>query len=241
MIKGSCKQWFALALFTVVIWKAGGSSNEIRPPAPGSVILKESQPVTDYDGNVYRTVRIGGQVWMAENLKVTHYRDGTPIPNIPDNDVWGDMRTGALCWLENDPSTFKNVYGALYNYFAVTDLRNLSPVGWHIPTIDEWLVLENALGGREEAGSKMKDIASDLWRIIHPGANNASGFSAVPAGGRGRLGSPGDAGRYATWWASTSHDPDFAWHWGLFPDRGNIRSNPGHKASGFSVRCVKDQ
>lgn len=202
---------------------------------------EESQSLTDYDGNIYRTVRIGHQIWMAENLKVTHYRDGTPIPNVPDNDIWPHLRTGALCWLENDPSSFKDIYGALYNYFAVVDPRKLCPYGWHIPTIDEWLILENELGGKDVAGGKMKDIASSLWEAIHRGANNASGFSARPAGGRGRFGSPGEAGRYATWWATTEHDSGFAWHWGLFPDRGSIRRNPGHKNSGFSVRCVKDQ
>jgi uncharacterized protein (TIGR02145 family) len=205
-----------------------------------SVILEESQTVTDYDGNVYRTVQIGRQTWMAENLKATHYRDGTPIPNVPDDDVWPELRTGALCWLDDDPSSFKGVYGALYNYFAVADPRMLSPAGWHVPTIEEWRILENELGGRDVAGHTMRDIASNLWLVIHPGANNDSGFSARPAGGRGRFGSAGEEGRYATWWASTSHDVDFAWHWGLFPDRGTIRSNPGHKASGFSVRCVKD-
>ena len=224
-----------------VIWSAGGSSNDRRALAPESATVEGPQPVTDYDGNIYRTVQIGRQIWMAEDLKVTHYRDGSPIPNVPDNDVWPELRTGALCWLDDDPSSFKDVYGALYNYFAVADPRKLSPAGWHIPTIDEWLILENELGGRDVAGNKLKDIASHLWQVIHPGANNASGFSARPAGGRGRFGSPGEAGRFATWWASTSYDVDFAWHWGLFPDRGAIRSNPGHKASGFSVRCVKDQ
>jgi len=197
--------------------------------------------VKDYDGNVYKTIKIGGQTWMAENLKVTHYRDGTPIPDIPDEDTWSKLTTGALCWMENDPPTYGDVYGALYNFHAVVDARNLCPAGWHVPTIEEWRTLENYLGGKEAAGGKMKDFASSLWKIKHLGASNESGFSAVPAGGRGQLGSPGDCGYYATWWSSTSHDADFAWHWGLHPSKSAIRSNPGHKASGFSVRCVKDR
>jgi len=208
----------------------------------GALAAKQNsvEVLMDQDGNIYRTVKIGNQVWMAENLKVTHYRDGSAIPDVPDNDAWSKLMTGALCWIENDSIQYKNVYGALYNYYAVVDRRKLSPIGWHIPTIDEWRMLEQYLGGKESAGGKMKDLASHLWKAIHRGADNSSGFSAVPAGGRGRLGSSSEAGYYATWWALTSQDEDFAWHWGLHPDRPNIRSNPGHKASGFSVRCVKD-
>jgi len=208
---------------------------------PSSPLIEDSDPVTDHDGHVYRTIKIGGQVWMAENLKVTHYRDGTAIPDVADDAAWSGLETGALCWMDDDPAQYKDVYGALYNYHAVADRRGLSPAGWHVPAIEEWRILEQYLGGKDTAGGKMKDKVSHLWRAVLPGADNSSGFSAVPAGGRGRFGSPGEAGYYATWWAATSHDADFAWHWGLHPDRANIRSNPGHKASGFSVRCVKDR
>lgn len=232
--------FLAIALLMVVGYAAKESSDAGINHVPKSITIEDSGPVTDYDGNAYPTVKIGNQIWMAENLKVIHYRDGTPVPDVPDNDAWSKLKTGALCWMENDPIKYKDVYGALYNYYAVADRRKLSPVGWHIPTIDEWLILENYLGGKEVAGGKVKDIASKRWKAIHPGAENSSGFSAVPAGGRGQFGSPGEAGSYATWWASTSNNTNFAWHWGLHPDRPNIRSNPGHKASGFSVRCVKD-
>ncbi len=210
-------------------------------PESGQKDAFEAAVVKDYDGNIYRTVKIGGQTWMAENLKVTHYRDGTPIPDIPDEDIWSRLTTGALCWMDNDPLTHKDVYGALYNFHAVTDSRNICPPGWHVPTIEEWRILENSLGGQKVAGGKMKDFASGLWKVKHSGVTNESGFSAVPAGGRGRTGNPGEGGYYATWWSSTSYDADFAWHWGLYPDKPAIRSNPGHKASGFSVRCVKDK
>jgi uncharacterized protein (TIGR02145 family) len=192
------------------------------------------------DGEIYKWIRIGRQVWMAENLRSTSYRDGTPVPTVPTDDVWSKLGTGALCWPDNEPAN-KNTYGALYNYYAVADGRNICPEGWHVPTIDEWRVLENQLGGKDVAGGRMKDLASNLWKVAPTGEGNESGLSAVPAGGRGRLGSPVDTGRYATWWSSTSESPDFAWHWGLYPDRAEIRSNPGHKGSGFSVRCVKDE
>ncbi len=127
-----------------------------------------------------------------------------------------------------------------YYYYTLIDTRKLCPNDWHVPTASEWKILINFLGGEIIAGRQMKDLASKLWEASIKNANNNSGFSALPAGGRGRLGSVGDVGNYATWWSSTSEDSEYAWHWGLYPDKNNIRFNPGHKASGFSVRCVKD-
>lgn len=141
----------------------------------------------DYDGNTYKTVEIGAQVWMTENVKVTHYQDGTPIPNVSGDDARSKLTTGALCWYENNQATYKDVYGALYNDTAVIDSRKLCPAGWHIPTKAEWLILENALGGKEIAGGKMKYFDSRLWKAIATGSGNESGFSGIPAGGRGRV------------------------------------------------------
>ncbi|MFC1484491.1 fibrobacter succinogenes major paralogous domain-containing protein [Candidatus Neomarinimicrobiota bacterium] len=196
--------------------------------------------VTDIDGNVYHTVTIGSQVWMVENLKAAHYRDGTAIPGVLDNDEWSSLTTGAFCVSELDSSAGTDAYGLLYNFHAVNDSRGLGPAGWHVPTAAEWRTLIETLGGDEVAGGRMRETGSGQWRIPVPGSTNASGFSAIPAGGRGRFGSASDAGYYATWWSSTSSDTTYAWHWGLYPDQNSIRSNPGHKASGFSVRCIQD-
>ncbi len=196
--------------------------------------------VTDYDGNVYHTVRIGRQVWMVENLRVTHYRDGTPIPNVFYDDRWPHATDGAYCMVDNDSTEYKDTYGVLYNFYAVSNTRNLCPKGWHVPSESECMTLIDYLGGTGVAGSKIKDNSSNLWRAKDTYATNQSGFSGLPAGGRGRFGSAGEVGYYATWWSSTSYDSAYAWHWGLYPHKNSIRSNPGHKASGFSVRCVKD-
>ncbi|UCE58322.1 MAG: fibrobacter succinogenes major paralogous domain-containing protein [Phycisphaerales bacterium] len=209
--------------------KSGDSSG---PPAINNV--------TDYDGNSCRTVRIGTQVWMAENLKVTRYRDGTAIPNVSDNDEWPQGTDGAYCLDEKDPQGYKDTYGALYNFHAVSNSRGLCPQGWHVPSESECMTLINHLGGKDVAGGKIKDNSSKLWKTENTLATNESGFSGLPGGGRGRFGSIGEVGYYATWWSSTSYDASFAWHWGLYPDKPGIRSNPGHKASGFSVRCIKD-
>ena len=197
--------------------------------------------VTDYDGNVYHAVKIGNQVWMTENLKVTHYCDGTPIPNVYDNDEWPHATNGAYCMVDNDSIGYKDTYGVLYNFYAVNNHCKLCPEGWHVPSESECMSLINYLGGKDVAGGKIKDNSSNLWKTKNTRATNESGFSGLPAGGRGRLGSAGDVGYYATWWSSTEYDSIYAWHWGLYPDKLGIRSNPGHKASGFSVRCIKDE
>lgn len=227
----------SLSLLFLLISIPGG---DIIIRADSSNIEGKGITVRDIDGNVYRTVRIGSRLWMAENLKVTHYRDGTPIPNVYDNEKWPRANNGAYCMVD-DSLEYKDVYGLLYNYHAVNDSRGLSPEGWHVPTADEWRELIDYLGGEDRAGGKMKEFASNLWKITPPGASNESGFSALPAGGRGQFGSPSDLGDYGTWWSSTSHDSFYAWHWGLFPDNNRIRFNPGHKSSGFSVRCIKDR
>ncbi len=195
--------------------------------------------VTDIDGNIYTTVKIGNQIWMVENLKVTHYRDGSEIPNITNDTVWSTLTIGAYCWYDNDSSN-KETYGALYNFYAVIDSCGLCPDGWHIPTESEWLALETYLGGRDAAGGKMKEAGTAHWNAPNIGATGESGFLGLPGGGRGRISGCGEIGNYATWWASTAYDSIYAWHFGLYHGSASIRSNPGHKAGGFSVRCVKD-
>lgn len=202
-----------------------------------SQVLKET--VRDYDGNVYRTVKIGQQLWMVENLRVTHYRDGTPIPNVQNDEEWQHATGGAYC-TGDDSTEYKSTYGLLYNFHAVSNSRNLCPEGWHVPSEAECMTLIDYLGGESVAGCLIKDNSSGLWKNNSGCATNESGFTGLPAGGRGRLGGPGEVGYYATWWSSTSCDSLYAWHWGLHPAKAGIRSNPGHKASGFSVRCIKD-
>lgn len=222
-----------------VIW----SRVPAAEPSPKSELPSDrsrQSEVEDVDGNRYRSVKIGAQFWMAKNLETTKYRDGSAIPQAIDAAAWSDGSFGAYCLPENDPHAADAAYGLLYNFAAVDDRRGLCPEGWHVPTATEWHTLVQQLGGPDIAGGTMKDVKSGLWRLTAPGAGNSSGFSALPAGGRGRFGEAGEVGMYATWWAATSEDDEYAWHWGLYPDRNSIRFNPGHKASGFSVRCVRN-
>ena len=119
-----------LVLFFIFL--AGYTKSEDKNRAPAIHILDET--VQDYDGNIYKTLQIGDQVWMAENLRVTHYRDGTPIPSVFDNDEWPHAREGAYCMVDNDSVKYKNTYGLLYNFYAVSNSRRLAPEGWHIPS-----------------------------------------------------------------------------------------------------------
>ena len=223
-----------LAIAVTVTVSACSGSAEVREQP------REEVSVNDHDGNEYRIAKIGDQIWMAENLRTSRYRDGTAIPKRQDDESWSTAGEGAYCVAEDGDTNYESTYGFLYNFSAVANSRGLCPEGWHIPSESECRALIDHLGGGELAGGKIKDNSSSLWIAEPEEASNESGFSGLPAGGRGRFGSPGEVGYYATWWSSTLHDSKYAWHWGLYPDSRRIRANPGHIASGLSVRCIKD-
>ena len=206
----------------------------------GVIIVVEEDPVTDYDGNVYNAVRIGEQVWTTENLNVTHYRNGDPIPNVSDNTEWINLRTGARCYYDNDSATYSDTYGSLYNYYTVADPRNLCPTGWHVPSDAEWTTLETYLGGITYAGGKMKETGTTHWKYPNTGASNESHFTALPGGYRtyndGRTYGMGDAGY---WWSSTEYIT-LAISWSLGYSMYNISRDQSRKWKGYSVRCIRD-
>ena len=196
--------------------------------------------VTDIDGNVYKTVTIGTQCWMAENLKTTKYRNGDPIPNVTDNAAWGALYTGAYCWYNNDAATYRADYGALYNWFTVDDSRNLCPTGWHVPTDTEWTTLTTYLGGESVAGGKLKETCFTHWTSPNTGATNSSGFTALPGGGQGVIGPSNDFGYTGWWWSSTGYSPATSWFRALRSSISDVYRNYGNNQDGFSVRCVQD-
>jgi uncharacterized protein (TIGR02145 family) len=195
--------------------------------------------VTDIDGNTYKTVTIGTQVWMAENLNVEHYSNGDPIPQVQDKDEWSKLTTGAWCYYENKTSNGKT-YGKLYNGFAVYDPRGLAPEGWHIPSDSEWTQLTDFLGGKEVAGGKLK--ATILWNDPNEGATNSSGFTAFPGGFRDYYGYFGSIGEYGFFWSSSEYVIDlvFVWSRNLNHYDSEVFRYYGEMARGISVRCVKD-
>jgi len=197
------------------------------------------ETVTDIDGNVYNTIMIGTQVWMVENLKTTRYNDGTSIPNSINQ--WAYLTTGAYCNYNNDENN-SPTYGKLYNWFAVSGYpHDLAPVGWHIPTDDEWTTLATYLGGQDIAGSKLKETGTTHWVNTNSGATNESGFMALPAGERDgdNWGDFYSLGFRNFFWSSTSGSLD-GFGWNLIKDDNEFNPFGAAKTHGFSVRCIKD-
>jgi uncharacterized protein (TIGR02145 family) len=203
--------------------------------------------MTDQDGNVYKTINIGTQTWMAENLKARRYRNGDVIRLATDNASWGTSNTGATCWPSiddnNDSASYNCPYGKLYNWFAVNDARNICPTGWHVPTDAEFTTLDNFLGVQSFPGKKMKSPGTQYWfrptgrEIL---VDNTSGFSGLPGGYRYWNGTFYGFSRDGFWWSSTESNASNAWCRKLNYESGFAERNNLIKQSGISVRCVKD-
>jgi uncharacterized protein (TIGR02145 family) len=200
---------------------------------------QETGTVTDVDGNVYKTVKIGTQWWMAENLKTIHYRNGVSVPNVTDNTQWSNLTTGAYCDYNNISSN-STIYGKLYNWYAVVDSRNLCPTGWHIPTDAEWTTLITYLGGDGVAGGKLKETGTVHWLSPNTGATNEKGFNALPGGASNSNGSFSGITYGGFWWSSTEYTVTDAWHSNMLYGTSNVYRVSSSKAGGLSVRCVKD-
>ena len=208
----------------------------------------KDETLKDIDGNVYQIVKIGEQWWMAENLKVTHYRNGDPIQKITDNTEWTTLTTGAYCNYGNDDS-LADTCGSLYNWYAVSDNRNIAPEGWHVPSDDEWKELEMHLGMiqlvADSAGLRGTDEGSKLKSTSHwsrsGNGNDDFGFSVLPSGYRlSNYGFFEGMGYYTHIWSSTDYDGDHAWDRGLAYSYSAIGRGYYTKTYGFSVRLVRD-
>ncbi len=199
--------------------------------------------ITDVEGNSYKTVYIGTQQWMAENLKTSKYSDGTTIPNITDNTQWQNNTTGAWSYYNNDAANNAK-YGKLYNWYAVSKTsngnKNVCPTGWHVPTDAEWTVLTDYLGGETVAGGKMKEVGTTSWNSPNTDATNTSLFTGLPGGNRINNGNYYYIGGNGYWWSSTEYDTFDAWYRDLNYGLGNAYRNLDGKRIGFSVRCLRD-
>ena len=197
--------------------------------------------LTDQDGNEYKTVTIGSQTWMAENLRTTKYRNGDIIPKVSDNTEWKNLNSGAYCNYRNTNSNDTiATYGRLYNWFAVKDNRNLAPIGWHVPTQDEWSTLYYYLNTNFIAGTKLKENGFSHWSNSNQGGDNSSGFTALPGGFRLNVnGTYESIGLQGIWWNSTE-PTSYGSTVSLFFNSSNVNIYVGAKTSGCSVRLVKD-
>jgi len=197
--------------------------------------------VSDIDGNVYKTIQIGNQTWMAENLKTTKYRNGVSIPNVTDNSLWQNNTIGAYCSYDNDAAN-DCPHGKLYNWYAATNNNQICPSGWHVPTIDEWNTLETYLGGFQAAGGKLKSTGTQYWQSPNTGATNETGFSMLPGGVRLNYGVFASKGLYGYGWSS-SENPLYNNGWMRFITHfsNNFDWSNVSKAYGMAIRCLEDE
>ena len=214
-----------------------------------SFVTLQNDQVADVEGNIYKTVVIGTQTWMAENLKTTKFNDGTAIPLVTDYSAWSTHFSPAYCWFKNDISN-KSIYGALYNGYTVnkttSNNKNVCPAGWHVPTDNEWHTLALFVDGgavldyQESliAGGKLKETGTTHWESPNSGATNEFGFTALPGGCRYSTGDFNVAVGYITLFWSEAGTTNYTRY--LAFDRIDLmRSNPNGE-TGYSVRCVKN-
>jgi len=199
--------------------------------------------MTDQDGNEYKTIQVNGQTWMAENLRTTKYRNGDYIPKIIDNNTWSNLTTGAYCNYNNTENIDTiATYGRLYNWYTISDSRNLAPEGWHVATNTDWKLLTLNLGGEDVAAFKFKENGESHWYGFGEYATNESGMTILPSG----LRSPSDGhfccmGGKGIYWSSTQGDDGYAWCIPFVSSpRGDCVRRLNHMKYGFAIRCVKD-
>ncbi|HBQ84640.1 MAG: hypothetical protein A2X05_01405 [Bacteroidetes bacterium GWE2_41_25] len=214
------------------------------------------EDVTYNDSIYYKTIKIGEQVWMAENLKTTHFNNGTDIPKVNDNSVWISLNSPGVCFYNNNEKNYRDIYGALYNYFAVATGK-LCPSGWHIPSIEDWSQLIYNLGGTDSAGIKLKEEGTAHWPTPN-NSDNSSGFTALPGGYRAPWnGTYTGINMQGLWWSSSLVEGQF--YMGTQYERRplfyglstwsdsiqklvypSVKPSINGKVVGASIRCIKD-
>lgn len=203
------------------------------------VFFALTSAVSQHSTDPYKTIKIANQIWMAENLNESHFRNGEPIPEAKTNEEWmqaGKEGKPAWCHYENKIENGR-IYGKLYNWYAVYDPRGLAPKGWHVSNDAEWRQVTDYLGGEDAAGTKMK--SSSGW-IKKGNGTNESGFGGVPGGSRNLYGEFAYLEQIGYWWTSTEWDTDLAWYRAIDQSPYYVYRTNYVKQNGLSVRCIKD-
>jgi uncharacterized protein (TIGR02145 family) len=243
-IGGSCKK------------DNSGAKTKVKPNDSTNKKTITYGSMSDQEGNIYKTLTIDQQTWMAENLKTTKYSDGNVIPNVTDTASWNHLTTGAQCTYKNTTNADTiNTYGRLYNWYTV-NTNKLCPTGWHVPGESEWTVLEDSLiayGFNYDSTTTGNKIAKSMASISgwstyskigcvgnDEALNNSTGFTGLPAGGRLGGGNFGDFGVVNYLWSSTEMIETVAICRYLVYDRSDLATFDSYKVNGFSVRCVKN-
>ena len=229
-------------------WEKARGANPAPAPSPKPTPTPNPNPtptpppvankMIDIDGNQYDVIRIGNQLWMKKNLKVSKYRNGDAITTNLVNTSWSNANKGAYAIYNNENANDAS-YGKLYNWYAVNDSRGLCPRGWHIPSDNEWTTLTNYLGGESIAGGKMKSTVTTFWSYPNAVAANVSSFSALPGGFRFGGDFSGIRG-YAIFWSATEHDVYSARYLNISSSYRNVYRSSYNKSVGASVRCLSD-
>lgn len=198
--------------------------------------------ITDIEGNIYKTVQINNQIWMAENLKTTKFSNGDSIKKISSSDMWISYSQSAWCHLSFDEKNDCHL-GKLYNFYSIQDNRNVCPTGWHVPTNNDWYILCQALGGFGYAGSKMKVPSTYFWQENNTASNNQSGFTALPC--PRFVDGVFDSSEFKTkayWWTSSTDSSNFVYSYSIFIESQYELAliGQGGNKSGIAVRCIKD-
>ncbi len=209
----------------------------------GTEIGYLSGTIKDIEGNLYKTLKIGSQQWMAENLKTTKYNDGSEIMNIYNNSQSLDSKSAKWSYYNND--TFNNNhYGKLYNWYTIdkslNGFRNVCPTDWHIPSYSEWRTLINFLGGFNIAGEKLKEIGLTSWELPNTNANNSSLFTALPGGYLEADLNYYGLNKTGFWWSSEHQfSEEEAYSFGLNYNSSHVDIQGFYKGAQLSIRCVK--
>ena len=240
-MKKKINSWiFSLIIMSTLLLLTNSceKDDDTAPAEPETETETETEigTLTDIDGNIYNTIKIGNQWWMAENLKTIKYNDDTSIPIVTDNDVWYNLTTPGYCWYNNDAETYKATYGALYNFHTV-NTGKLCPTGWHVPTYTEWETLITFLGGKDLAGGKLIEKGTAHWVATNDEVTNESGFTALPGGFR-MLGFS-KINERGYWMMRKDFDDQNLSRLLLLPG-GTIDIWRSTSNMGYSVRCVKD-
>ena len=223
----------------------GGEDENPANAGVSSAVFNESLSygtMQDNEGISYKTIEIGNQVWMAENLRSTQFRNGETITEVTTNSEWVGLTSAAYSTYDNTTDLDEQATnGMLYNWLVVSDSREIAPAGWRVPTEQDWINLANAIGGVNSAAGALKEAGVEHWASPNAGANNSTGFTAQPAGRREYTdGSFINAGFNAFWWTSTAYNPDYSWYFQMNYDGANLLQANFHKQYGFSIRLVKD-
>ena len=203
-----------------------------------NMVLYAQWDVRDADGNHYDTVRINGVTWMVQNLRTTKLSNGNSLTNVTDGAAWSGLTIPAYCWINNDSNTYKNPYGALYNWYAAS-ASTLAPNGWHIATEQEWSSLEGYVNGD---ASGLKATGTTYWASPNLGATNSTGFSALGGGSRTNTdGSFYNFSYIGYWWTNTPvGDGQNAYAYYMNCNSTGIVEFNSAMGNGYSVRCIKN-